>query len=97
MIDVAPGEMIAARHEIELVAKVAVAIVEVTVKDQLQRCDRQDGVHSIAEEGAGLFTAQDLHGWDAVYELRSGRHTRADIRLAGATDGGMLLFRGSEV
>ncbi len=35
LVDIAPGEMIAASHVIELIAEVAVAVVEVDVEEKL--------------------------------------------------------------
>lgn len=50
MINIAPGDMIAARHEIKLVTEVAVPVVEIAVEDQLGHRNDQYRAHTIGEE-----------------------------------------------
>ena len=42
LVDVAPGEVVAAGYVVELVAKVAVAVVEVDVEEEFGECDQPD-------------------------------------------------------
>ena len=50
LVDIAPGQMIAARDVIELVAKVAVAIVEIDVEEQFGQGNRYCDAHARGEE-----------------------------------------------
>ena len=47
LVNVSPGEVIAAGHVIELVAKVAIAVVEVNVEEQFDQGDRPNQCHAV--------------------------------------------------
>ncbi len=50
LVNIAPGEVIAAGNVVELVAEVAVAVVEVDMEEQLGECDEPDDQHAAGEE-----------------------------------------------
>lgn len=50
LVDISPGEVIAADDVIELVAKVAVAVVEVDVEEQLCEADGPDDGYAFSKE-----------------------------------------------
>ncbi len=50
LVDLPPSEVIAARHVIELVAEVSIAVVEVDVEQQIRQGDGPDGRHARCEK-----------------------------------------------
>ena len=50
LVDIPPGEVISAGHVIKLVAEVAIAIVEVAVKEQFGQSNGQNHPHAAGEE-----------------------------------------------
>jgi hypothetical protein len=47
LVDVSPLQMVAARHVIELVAKIAITVIEVNVKEEFGESDRPDQNHPV--------------------------------------------------
>ena len=50
MINITPGKVFAAGHEIKLVTEVAVMVVEVAVQDQCSQREEQNDTHAIGKE-----------------------------------------------
>jgi hypothetical protein len=50
LVDIAPGHVIAAGDVVELIAKVAVAVVEVDVEEQFGESDGPDDGHALSQE-----------------------------------------------
>ena len=67
-IYVSPGEMVAARDVIELIAKVAITVVEVDVEEQVGESDGQNDQHSASQQrsvvagGCGQSCPSASHG-----------------------------------
>src|SRR5215469_3563860 len=75
--------MIAAGQEIEFIAKVAVAIVEITVHCQLSHCDEEDDSHSARQEAVvadGHTDSRDLRDSNN----RAGHSTREGYRKSAS-------------
>ena len=72
LVDISPGKVIAARHVIELVAKVAVAVVEVNMEEEFGKRDRPDDRHTKSEEGLviarGNCRRRCGHEWKRIAE-----------------------------
>jgi len=50
LIHIAPAQVVAARHVIEFIAKVSVAIVEVDMEEQLGESDKPDKRHAAGQK-----------------------------------------------
>src|SRR5215469_16478537 len=94
LVDVSPLQVLAARHVIELIAEVAVAVVEVEVKDEFGERDGPDDGHAGDERGrkGSLFVRRSNDGgWggqgatiisDGVEGYRGGLQVPARMRTA---------------
>src|SRR4029077_1866231 len=63
LVKVSPAEMVAARHVVELVAEIAVPVIEVDVQDEFGYGDGPDEGHAGREEVAavGIWLASSAH------------------------------------
>src|SRR5690348_9227083 len=55
LVNVSPAEMVAARHVVELVPEIAVAVIEVDVQEELRESDGPDDGHGGREEVAAVL------------------------------------------
>ena len=68
LIDISPGQVVAAGHVVELVAEISVAVIEVTVEQQLGQGDGPDYGHALGEKrlpaGVGAETVCTAWPWE---------------------------------
>ena len=55
LVDVSPLQVVAARHVVKFIAKIAVAVVEVDVEEQLGEGDGPNYSHPAGEEGSSIL------------------------------------------
>ena len=74
LIHVSPLQVVAADNVVELIAKVAVAIVEVDVKDELGEREKPDQEHGVADAvtvWGGERRWLCRHGESRIFEINS--------------------------
>src|SRR4029077_11750147 len=83
LVDITPRQMIAASEEIEFIAKIAVAIIEVDVEEQLGKSDSRDNQHPSGKERLVRAAGLDGSGRCAGHGEEGYREDRRNVMDLG--------------